>query len=718
LKQRDWLHLSSILLIKTISGLFGHYKLPIFFLLLSFNFSVQASANQQVVILDAQPKIILGPYLSTYRDDKSSKNITEIIELYKEGEFSPNSEKVPYFGFSQSTYWAAVSFIPVQSGIYYISYEFPLIDSIDLHVQDADGITSFSSGFQKRFFNRPYKTRNYVFKLNATKDSPVTCYLRLKNDGRMEIPLYLYSEANFIRMQGLGQFMMGIFFGIMAIIFTINFLIFIFTKKKLFLLHAIFIFSFFVFITLQDGNLFYRFIPYLFSPHPGFITLTIAAALLSALIFTDHYLDFISFSKPIAVLNRTIMLCLLIFMSATFFITKSIAVQIITITTLIVLSYMIILVLIGLFRKKQSALFLATGWGVISISGIIYALKAEGLIAHSDISNYSLHIGSLFYFFIVTFGLSKTIININKEKMNAANRFTRLEKRFTSIINNSDEIVFILDSDLIIRFVNPAVKRYFLINPEEAVGKSFTNFIYTNKETVPEDEVCMIREKLAEFLVDKNPIRFQGEFVSPRTFEPKRMQIELQHIVHNGVTDILGKAVPVVEDTLLPFFEKENQTYNINNQLNTVNDIITRITRNLVKHITGREINIIRTALREIILNAIEHGNLEISYDEKTEAQNTQNYLHFLSQRNKNPLYKDRKVKISYSIDNKKAKYVITDSGKGFDYNLYLLKYKHNVNKDLYHGRGIRMTQHIFDEIIFNEAGNSVTLIKHFGNTN
>ena len=119
--------------------------------------------------------------------------------------------------------------------------------------------------------------------------------------------------------------------------------------------------------------------------------------------------------------------------------------------------------------------------------------------------------------------------------------------------------------------------------------------------------------------------------------------------------------------------------------------------------------------MREIIINAIEHGNLNISFEEKSKATNDGNYLEFVLSRQKDPNYKDKKVTIEFLLNSNKVMYKIEDEGNGFNYREIIQKIQNTVDEDmLAHGRGLRMAFNIFDEVKFNKKGNQVLLVKHF----
>ncbi|HNL75834.1 MAG TPA: ATP-binding protein, partial [Leptospiraceae bacterium] len=120
--------------------------------------------------------------------------------------------------------------------------------------------------------------------------------------------------------------------------------------------------------------------------------------------------------------------------------------------------------------------------------------------------------------------------------------------------------------------------------------------------------------------------------------------------------------------------------------------------------------------VREIIINSIEHGNLNIDYNTKTELRKVKGrYFQFLQERQNDPLYKDRKVTVFYSLKSNRVSFLVKDEGKGFDHKKMLADNADTANANfLDHGRGIYMTKNTFDKIRYNPAGNKVLLVKYF----
>lgn len=121
--------------------------------------------------------------------------------------------------------------------------------------------------------------------------------------------------------------------------------------------------------------------------------------------------------------------------------------------------------------------------------------------------------------------------------------------------------------------------------------------------------------------------------------------------------------------------------------------------------ITGNE----RTSigLSELLINAVEHGNLAIGFDKKEELLINDTLDLEIEQRLKDQRNKDKYVVIKFERKEENLRIQIEDMGSGFEYAQYL-----TVNLDRtfdLHGRGIAMSNLIFGNgIQYIDRGNIV----------
>ena len=116
--------------------------------------------------------------------------------------------------------------------------------------------------------------------------------------------------------------------------------------------------------------------------------------------------------------------------------------------------------------------------------------------------------------------------------------------------------------------------------------------------------------------------------------------------------------------------------------------------------------------LYEIIVNAIEHGNLAITFEEKYTAIKHNTYEALLRERVSDPAYATRRVTIDYRMIPGELHYTVTDEGDGFDWQSL-------VDADLSRdplapcGRGLFLARIYLGRIEFNKKGNEVHLVTY-----
>ena len=114
-------------------------------------------------------------------------------------------------------------------------------------------------------------------------------------------------------------------------------------------------------------------------------------------------------------------------------------------------------------------------------------------------------------------------------------------------------------------------------------------------------------------------------------------------------------------------------------------------------------------ALEEALTNAVHHGNLEVSSELRQDDDSR--YYELIRQRSKEEPYRGRRVQIKVRMSDRDAVFVIRDEGPGFDV-AGRPDPTEPENLEQAGGRGILLMTTFMDEVLFNERGNEVTLVK------
>jgi anti-sigma regulatory factor (Ser/Thr protein kinase) len=120
----------------------------------------------------------------------------------------------------------------------------------------------------------------------------------------------------------------------------------------------------------------------------------------------------------------------------------------------------------------------------------------------------------------------------------------------------------------------------------------------------------------------------------------------------------------------------------------------------------------LHVALLELLVNAIEHGNCEIGYDEKTAwLERNNDIMELIRAKNRDPAIQGKKVYFSYTITPERSTFTIRDEGKGFDWRKQLASMPGQPGL---HGMGMKMANLYVKELAYNGKGNEVSFaIEH-----
>lgn len=116
--------------------------------------------------------------------------------------------------------------------------------------------------------------------------------------------------------------------------------------------------------------------------------------------------------------------------------------------------------------------------------------------------------------------------------------------------------------------------------------------------------------------------------------------------------------------------------------------------------------------LWELMINAVEHGNLGISYQEKSELLKENLWRDEMDRRTRLPENALKKVTVEFERSAKDICFLIKDQGDGFDWKPFLKISPKRVFDT--HGRGIAMAgNYSFDRIEYLGKGNNVLAVIH-----
>lgn len=165
-----------------------------------------------------------------------------------------------------------------------------------------------------------------------------------------------------------------------------------------------------------------------------------------------------------------------------------------------------------------------------------------------------------------------------------------------------------------------------------------------------------------------------------------------------------------LEDKLL---EKASSSFSIENDLPATSvyasiAATTLLQRGYIKPDAKMHLQL---CLSELLINAVEHGNCGITFEEKTKALDEGiSMVELVQEKCSDPQIAGKRVHFEWEIQEDFTKFTVADEGEGFD--VHRLKEKISSEGPLaLHGRGIRLARHFARKLMYNKKGNMVVLI-------
>ena len=114
-------------------------------------------------------------------------------------------------------------------------------------------------------------------------------------------------------------------------------------------------------------------------------------------------------------------------------------------------------------------------------------------------------------------------------------------------------------------------------------------------------------------------------------------------------------------------------------------------------------------ALEEALLNGLYHGNLEVHSDLRESGGLA--YYQLAERRRQQPPFSERRLHLDAYLSRKAARFVVRDEGPGFN-TASLPDPTDPANLERASGRGLLLIRTFMDEVVYNERGNEITMIK------
>ena len=250
-----------------------------------------------VVIDGTEEQYVIGRNLEILEDKAGILSFREVSSPELSGRFTRSLRDIPNYCLSKSVFWVRfrVTFPPYKKSCgrsWFIKCGWPHLTSVTAFLSEPDGsyrIAASGSSCPASSREIPYKA--YAFRLTSQPGKTVSAYIRIQTSGAMILPFSVSSERKLLSEMKTENIVTGVFLGVMFIMIFYYLLLYFAVKDKDYLYFILFLFANILFYVINEG-MFEEYVRIGSAMiRAVLMSLTAAAAAVTATLFTVHMLN-------------------------------------------------------------------------------------------------------------------------------------------------------------------------------------------------------------------------------------------------------------------------------------------------------------------------------------------------------------------------------------------------------------------------------------------
>ncbi len=409
---------------------------------LTFVLIPQILFAQESTVIDNQTTIYKIKNYILYEDKSNQTQINDLLIDSLEHSDQTNLN----IGLSYSTFWVKFEIINNTSEpSLLLDVKHPTIDIVELYsyYPNKEKIIVQEISEYKDFAKRKHNHPNYLFDIYAPKNSSVTCFLKIKSNEQINVPIYIGTSITTLKSIIDRELIMGMYMGIILVMLFYNMFVYITLSDKIYLYYVLYIF----FVGLAQLSL-HNYTYKLFWPEIPALT-RYSAYLLPSLagvtvtIFIQKFLKTKEGTKKIHnILNVIIGLFII---SAVLPLLKKyhIGYQGVQLSTAAISFFGLYVGFSRLRDGYKPAKYFILGWSALLIGALMYVLKDVGLLPYNFITVNSMQIGSAIEVVLLSFALADRINILKEEKESAqAEELKQREENQEILLKQADTLKY------------------------------------------------------------------------------------------------------------------------------------------------------------------------------------------------------------------------------------------------------------------------------------
>jgi len=392
---------------------------------------------------NASDGMALGSSLSVLKDPQSQMGIDQVRRADQSGLFHPlHGEDEPNFGYTHSAVWLHATFVNGTTETRWVlELPFAQLDQVEFYLIDKTTgtiINHYRTGDTLPFSERPMVHRHFVFPMELAHNESYEIYMRVRSEGTVTIPLFLWKDSTFARESRNAYMALMLYFGLLLGLFTYNLRLYFSLRDRVYLYYLGFIAS----IGLGMGAWNGLFFEYLWpdSPRWGNIAAVVGYNLtgMFGAIFSRRFLNSRTFTP---LLDRVMKYCTWVFSFLVVAAPLAQYHQIAMMTSAVGILFSIAAVTSGmncLHHGQRSARYFLLAWSLLLLGTAIFGARNFGLLPTNLFTRYSMQYGSAIEILLFSFALAERISDLRRSKEMAEEAALVAKRRMVELLERAE----------------------------------------------------------------------------------------------------------------------------------------------------------------------------------------------------------------------------------------------------------------------------------------
>lgn len=388
------------------------HRLLIRLLTLTLLSGMAAGAFAGTITLDERfSSEAIGRHLRVLEDSSGRMSLQEVAATTRSRRWEDRHSENLNFGYSKSALWLHGELLNrAPQTEWLLGMRYPLLDFVDIYVVWPDGrIQHHASGDRRPFNTRDIDDRNFYFKLTLQPGERVQLFARIAGQGSLQAPLEVSTPRAYAQQSRQEQVLLGIYSGALLAMLLYNLLLALSLRDKTYVHYVIYIGTFGMTQLTLSGLAF----EHLWPRHPDWgneaAPVFMGLTGWSLVLFSRQFLSLDRHWPRADFAMRMLQWLFLAAVPETYVLPYAVPIKIVTLAT-IVTPILLLIITVALLRKgvRQASYFLAA-FTVLLLGVLLTALHMFGVVQRNFLTEYSMQIGSMLEFTLLSFALAHRV---------------------------------------------------------------------------------------------------------------------------------------------------------------------------------------------------------------------------------------------------------------------------------------------------------------------